>query len=141
MIKPNAVATTFMDTHAVIWLSVGSAFLGPKTRRWIDQCLGKGELALSAAVIYELHWLDARGRLPTSSGSAEIIRNLQSVGVELVGVSAQIAEIAAKLPLPHGDPVDRMIVATAAAIGGVLITADQDVLNAKLDCRIMDARL
>jgi PIN domain nuclease of toxin-antitoxin system len=41
-------------------------------------------------------------------------------------VSADIAALAGRLSEPmHGDPADRVIVATASALGAPLITADQ----------------
>jgi PIN domain nuclease of toxin-antitoxin system len=45
--------------------------------------------------------------------------------VSLLPVSAEIASIAVDLPEHHSDPQDRIIIATALALGCELISADR----------------
>jgi PIN domain nuclease of toxin-antitoxin system len=141
MKRPGEELMTFMDTNAVIWLAEGYQGLGPKARGAIERGLLEGKLAISSAVVYELHWLELRKRLPMFLTANAITRNLQNSGVTIVGVSAEAAQKAAEAPLPQGDPIDRMIVGTALAARGALITADKDIQDAALHCKVINARL
>lgn len=74
--------------------------------------------------MYELAYAAVRNRLPLNSKTMEFIAALQSI-VQLAPLSAEIAVYAAELPEPfHGDPIDRIIAATATVEGMTLITKD-----------------
>jgi PIN domain nuclease of toxin-antitoxin system len=45
-------------------------------------------------------------------------------GIEILGITPQIAEKAVTLPEHHSDPQDRLIMATAIVHGAKLISAD-----------------
>jgi PIN domain nuclease of toxin-antitoxin system len=49
---------------------------------------------------------------------------LYSYGVNEVAVTGTIAMNAVEQELPHADPADRIIVATARSLGAQLVTAD-----------------
>jgi PIN domain nuclease of toxin-antitoxin system len=55
-------------------------------------------------------------------------------------LSAEIALLAAELDELHGDPIDRIIVATALVEDAVLLTADRSILEWKGKMRRQDAR-
>jgi len=56
--------------------------------------------------------------------------DVQSVPILEAPVSAEIAELAARLPSAfHGDPADRIITATAAKLGCPLATRDKRLLR------------
>jgi PIN domain nuclease of toxin-antitoxin system len=50
---------------------------------------------------------------------------LNSFGVNEVAVTGSIAMGAVAEELPHGDPADRIVVATARSLGAKLLTADK----------------
>lgn len=56
--------------------------------------------------------------------------NLHSFGVNEVAVTGTLAMGAVEEDLPHGDPADRIIVATARSLGAQLATADKVLLDA-----------
>ena len=49
--------------------------------------------------------------------------------VSLVPLTAEISLASCRLPDFHGDPADRIIVATALSLGLPLITADEKILQ------------
>ncbi len=53
---------------------------------------------------------------------------------------AEIAMRAAELDELHGDPIDRIIVATAIVEGALLLTADRRILDWPGSMRRQDAR-
>lgn len=52
--------------------------------------------------------------------------------IELLQVLPRISATAVKLAWSHGDPVDRLIVATALVHGASLVTADEAIRASKL---------
>ena len=65
-------------------------------------------------------------------------------GITLIGVSSEIAVDAGQLPHTiHGDPADRILVATARALRCPLLTADRKILSyaAAGHLQAIDARL
>jgi PIN domain nuclease of toxin-antitoxin system len=108
-----------LDTHVLLWLN-------SDLRRIPRQVVAALDLAdqvyYSAASVWELSIKQSLGKLRLAepiSGFAE-----QSNLLELP-VTTQYAEAAARLPLHHRDPFDRMLVAQAMTEALVLITADR----------------
>jgi PIN domain nuclease of toxin-antitoxin system len=65
---------------------------------------------------------------------------LLTLDVQEVPVSAEVAMRAAELDGLHGDPVDRIIVATAIVESALLLTADRRMLDWPGNMRREDAR-
>lgn len=116
-----------LDTHAALWLALGSRKLGAKARRKLQTAVSS-ELALSDISLYELASLDARGRIKLHDG---FLRGL-AAHVTLLAIEPDIATVAARLALPRGDPFDRMIVATALHHELTLVTADLAITESRL---------
>lgn len=66
-------------------------------------------------------------------------RDLLGLGLLEISVDGEIGVAAAQLDL-HGDPADRLIVATAQIKGAVLLTADQPLLQWDSTLERCDAR-
>ena len=129
--EPN-LAPLVLDTHIRIWLMEGvSGELSAATVRLIDQAAANSALAVSAISVWEVAMLDQRGRVTLSRSIDEWVRMaLTAPGIRLVDLSPEIALESARLPgEPHGDPADRILVATARVLGGTLITRDKKILR------------
>ena len=129
--EPNP-APLVLDTHIWIWLMEGvSGELSAATIRLIDEAATNSALAVSAISVWEVAMLDQRGRVTLSRSIDEWIRMaLTAPGIRLVDLSPEIALESARLPgEPHGDPADRILVATARVLGGTLITRDKQILR------------
>ena len=120
-----------LDTHVWIWLMEGlRSDLSNATVSAIEEAGGRGELALPAISVWELGMLEARGRITLSQSIDEWVRAaLTAPGLRLVDLSPEIAVESTRLPGDlHGDPADRMIIATTRVLGGTLITSDEQIL-------------
>ncbi len=75
--------------------------------------------------------LVARGRLELTMPVRDWIAISESFSsLHFVPVTNNIAIKSAQLPGEiHGDPADRIIVATALSMGSVLVTKDEKILN------------
>lgn len=77
--------------------------------------------------------LEKTGGLKLNVNAKIWIRKCESPGYfNFIPVNNEIAELSVYLPEPlHKNPADRMIIATAKYIGGVLITRDKKLLSYK----------
>ncbi|HEX9105623.1 MAG TPA: type II toxin-antitoxin system VapC family toxin [Longimicrobiales bacterium] len=116
-----------LDTHVWIWLVDGSrSALSPEALAVLAQAGQAGLLRVSAISVWEVALLEARGRIRLSRTVAEWVRAaLRAPGVELLPLTPEIAMDSTRLPgAAHGDPADRILVASARALGGRLATCD-----------------
>lgn len=117
-----------LDTHTILWLTEGSPNLGKAATRSCDAALAVNELAVSTVVFYEAGRLLKRGRVTGPSNVRDWRVRLLSLGVREVPLSAEISVLASDLDGLHGDPLDRIIIATALVEEAVLLTADGPIL-------------
>jgi PIN domain nuclease of toxin-antitoxin system len=90
---------------------------------------------------FELNWALGRGRVEGPSDIRGWRRDLLTLGLREIALSAEIALKAAELDNLHGDLFDRIIVATALVEDAVLLTADRPLLAWSGKLRRQDARL
>jgi len=128
-----------LDTHTLVWLDEGNKKLGKKSRARIDQSLKSDELYVSAISFWEVAMLIEKGRLNMQINVGLWRRNLLDNGLKESPISGEIAINSASLNNFHGDPADRMIVATAISLSSILCTADKKILSWKSDCLRLDA--
>jgi len=111
-----------LDTHILIWTLSNPARLKPSTRALLED--PSHQVLFSAASVWEMAIKVALGRIDFQvSPEAMIDAALESGFVELPLLSVVALRVAA-LPLHHGDPFDRLLVAQAMAEPARLVTAD-----------------
>jgi PIN domain nuclease of toxin-antitoxin system len=132
--------TLLLDTHTILWLTEQVPRLGNAARRACDVALTANELAVSTVAFYEAGRLLRRGRVEGPSTLRGWRVQLLSLGVREILVSPEIAMLAAELDDLHGDPLDRIIVATALVEDAILLTADRPILEWAGKVRRQDAR-
>ena len=120
--------TVLLDTHALIWLDQDDPNLGTEARKRADAALQQNSLAVSAISFWEVVMLISKGRISLSLPVSAWRRDLLRLGLVEIPVDGEIGIVAAGLDL-NGDPADRLIVATTQLKGGVLLTADQVILE------------
>ena len=103
-----------LDTHAFLWWVADSRRLSGRARDAIRN--EANTIAVSAASAWEIATKHRLGRLPEADGLADDIRGaiVRQDFAELP-VSVADAERAGRLPGPHRDPFDRMLIAQALA--------------------------
>jgi PIN domain nuclease of toxin-antitoxin system len=118
-----------LDTHAWIWTVTDPDKLSPAARRRVAE---ESTLGVSAISAWEVAMLVAKKRLGLDRGVMEWVRAaLAQPGVTLLPLAPEIAVAAAGMTL-HGDPSDRMIVATALQHGADLVTADSHIRRSRV---------
>ena len=121
-----------LDTQTLLWYATDHRLLGRRSRSIIMQAWRDHEAAVSAFSFWELMMnRDARDVRPLGDISAWQDGLLRDGLVE-VPVNGRIAIRAAGLTGLHGDPGDRIIVATALDTD-LLITSDELILDWRED--------
>ncbi len=114
----------------VIWISEGVL----TAEAW--EPIERSDVAyVSAATIWEIEVKRAAGRL---HAPLNVIEMVETSGFERLCITFGHAQQAARLPLRHRDPFDRMLVAQAQMEGLTLVTADGAL--AAYDVPVVSAR-
>lgn len=128
-----------VDTHVLVWQEQGERRIGPHTRRVLERAIQEEALAVSAISFWELGMRVQKGQLDFRLDLTAWRRDLMRQGLVEVPVNGEIAVSASLLRHIHGDPADRIIVATALE-GHTLVTGDRSILDWSGDLSRLDAR-
>jgi len=129
-----------LDTHVFIRYANGERKLGRHARGAIDHALDREHVFVSALSFWEIAMLIEKRRLTLDTTVSGFRAATLRHGIQEVVVDGDVAIAAGELPPTHGDPVDRMLVATAIVRGVALMTADEVLLGWKLrGYRVQDA--
>ena len=126
-----------LDTHVVIWLALTPEKISPAATAAIREAESAGAISgISVMTLYEVANSIRRGRIQPSVPHQFFLNRIRS-RFKVMPVSDTIALCAAELPAPfHGDPMDRIITATAIVEGCTLITKDEKIRDANL-CKVI----
>ena len=126
-----------LDTHVWLWSLVSPQRLSRKARSALGSA--KNELWLSPVSTWELHVLAERDRVKLDDLPGRWIREALALSpVNEAPLSHVISIRSREVTLPHQDPADRFIVATALVYELTLVTAD-DVILAARPCPLLAA--
>ena len=115
-----------LDTHIWLWALSEPARLGRRVR----EELGKpgNELWLSPVSTWEALLLNARGRIRLPLNLTEWLAQA-TTPLREAPFTHEAVLLAQQLPLPHQDPADRFLAATAQLMNLTLVTADDKLLG------------
>jgi PIN domain nuclease of toxin-antitoxin system len=116
-----------LDTHAVLWSLAGDPRLGTQARSLISNSR-RSELIISDIVLLEISYLGAKGRIEDTDGM-EVLLAKVAESFRVIPITPEIARLALELDLPHGDPFDRVITATAKFHAVPLLTRDRSITH------------
>lgn len=120
-----------LDTHVLIWLTEGDRALPRASCELLDSAAVEVGLAISSISFWEVAMLERRSRitlgLPVPLWRKRV---LAMQGIVEAPVTGDEAIESVLLPGDlHGDPADRMLVATARLHGWCLVTRDERLLK------------
>jgi PIN domain nuclease of toxin-antitoxin system len=115
------VTTVLLDSHVLHWWSAEPERLSRAATKAVTAA---DELAVASISLFELAWLAAHERITVAVPIRSWLEQL-AAEVRTVGTTPAIAATAVALPSSFpGDPVDRLIYATAVEHGWRLVTKD-----------------
>lgn len=119
-----------LDTHIWLWSLLQPARLSAAVIEVLRD--SETELFLSPVSIWEVTVLVAKGRVVLTSDVVEWVSEaLSQVPVQEIPLTIEAALETNRLSLPHRDPADQFIVATARVFNLTLVTADRRIIGAK----------
>jgi len=120
-----------LDTCAAIWLSQGAEMEAQAVAAIDDAADRRRPIRLSLITAWELGLLAKSGRAAMSRPPAAIFAGfLDLPGIVLESLNAEILIDSSLLPNPiHGDPADRIIIATARALDLTIVTRGRHILD------------
>lgn len=122
-----------LDTHIWIWLMEGIPLLGNKYKKLINTATQNSGVYIAAISTWEVSMLAMKKRIVLEKPVlAWLNQALALPGVTLKELTPDIAAESCELPENdkfHGDPADRLIVATARVYGLTILTHDKKMLG------------
>jgi PIN domain nuclease of toxin-antitoxin system len=108
-----------LDAHAVLWAVAEPERLTADARGAIAD--PANDVLVSAASVWELEIKRVVGKLELGR---DLLADLERVRFDVLPITASDAVSAARLPLHHRDPFDRMLIAQAARLDATIVTRD-----------------
>ena len=115
-----------LDTHVWLWALSEPAHLGRRVREELRK--PENEVWLSPVSTWEALLLNAKGRIRLPLNLAEWLAQ-STAPLREAPLTHEIILLAQQLPLPHRDPADRFLAATAQLLNLTLVTADEKLLG------------
>ena len=107
-----------LDSHCLLWWLGGMPVSEPASSAIAES---SNEVYVSAASIWELEIIAARGKLTID---ADLITEVEAAGLTLLPITASHGKAAARLPMHHRDPFDRMLIAQAQLESCSIVSRD-----------------
>ena len=120
-----------LDTHIWLWMATEPRRLDRKIARRLEAA--QNELWVSAISLWEA--VAAAGKRKIDLGADPIgwvERAAAGEVVKAASITPQIVIEARRIMHWHGDPADRLIVATARILDMTLVTSDEKLIGAEL---------
>jgi PIN domain nuclease of toxin-antitoxin system len=122
MPRPDHV---LLDTHALLWWQAGGERLSAAARTAID---GATTCFISPVSCWEVAMLVTKNRVGLDRPVGQWIHDLLAgPQVDLAELTAAAAVEAGTYRDMHGDPADRLLYATARALGVPMVTEDSAI--------------
>jgi PIN domain nuclease of toxin-antitoxin system len=117
-----------LDTHIWLWILLTPERLSDRVKKEIED--SKNELWLSPISIWELLMLHEKRRvLPGEEIEAWISRAMRALPLREAALTFEVANEVWRQRLPHRDPADQFLAATAKIYELTLVTGDERLQN------------
>ena len=119
-----------LDTCSLVWLSLSPDRLSKNANKAIKN----NSLIMSDISLWEIAMLTKSGRLIIDTNYSEYIELLlSSFGIQVNPITPEIAKISVEFDdSVNHDPADRIIAATSLVEDAPLVTADKNLIKAKI---------
>ena len=119
-----------LDTHIWLWSLLEPQRLSRRVAKALADA--RNELWISPISTWEILILCRKGRLVlNSSPAAWILAALNNAPLREATLTHEVAVAAETLILPHHDPADNFLAASAEVYGLTLVTADENLAAGK----------
>ncbi|MGI9170346.1 MAG: type II toxin-antitoxin system VapC family toxin [Caulobacteraceae bacterium] len=128
-----ASPAVLLDTCAVIWLATKAPIASEAGKRMVEAAMA-GAIFVSPISAWEIGLLSRPKPSPIHQFLPDpatwFARFMAGPGLRPAPFTAQIAIAASRLPEPlHGDPADRLLIATARDMNLPIVTRDRKIID------------
>jgi PIN domain nuclease of toxin-antitoxin system len=117
-----------LDTHIFLWSLLDPSCLSEDVANELDN--PANELWLSPITTWEVVILSEKGRIQLDAPPISWVKNvLSTLPFIEATLNHEVAMESRNIRLPHKDPADRFIAASASVYGLTLVTADRNLIN------------
>jgi len=118
-----------LDTHIILWSAAEPERLPVKIMEALES--QSNEIWFSPISIWEILVLAEKGRISLGSNIVKAVREIFSkIPLREATLNQEVAIQSRLVNLPHQDPADRFLAATAVVYDLTLVTADTRIINA-----------
>jgi PIN domain nuclease of toxin-antitoxin system len=119
-----------LDTHAIIWLPDAGTLSAAAEGALQEAQQQDAPVFMSPISAWEIGLLVARGKLALPAAPEAWLKAMTDAGLAWASLPPEVLISSSFLPGDiHGDPADRILVATARTYGYRLMTRDQRLLD------------
>ena len=120
-----------VDTHILVWSLLQPDELAEDTKRHIALAQESNQLLISSISLWEIAMLNLKKRVNIYEPIKEFLESIVNIrGILIKDLTPEVAAESILLSDNfHGDPADRIIVATTKVYGATLITRDHKILT------------
>jgi PIN domain nuclease of toxin-antitoxin system len=119
-----------LDTHIFVWTIANPSRLSRRAAKVIAD--SRNELWISPVTPWEILYLHRKGRLKLKEGPVSwFSAALSRMPFREAALTHEVALASDLITLPHRDPDDAFLAATAKVYDLTLVTADDNLLNGK----------
>jgi PIN domain nuclease of toxin-antitoxin system len=119
-----------LDTHIWIWSLLEPSKITPRIAKALEN--PANEKWLSPISVWEFRVLVEKGRVKLNMGFEEwIAQALTEFSPREAPLTTEVVLATSKIPIPHRDPADAFLAATAKVFQLTLVTADTRLRTAK----------
>ena len=124
-----------LDTHIFLWSMLEPERLSKKVAGELQK--QENQLWFSPINSWEIMLLEKKGKIILDPDPASWLREaFKRVPVKEARINHEIAIQSCLIKLPHQDPADRLLAATAVIYGLTLVTADTRIIQSKV-CKFL----
>lgn len=114
-----------LDTHTLLWWLAGDSRLSAPARWAIEDT--ENTVYVSAASAWEVSTKHRLGKLPKIGPLAtDFSAEVEAQGFTSLSITLEDGSDAGKLPGPHRDPFDRMLIAQALSRNFAILSNEED---------------
>jgi PIN domain nuclease of toxin-antitoxin system len=119
-----------LDTHIILWSVADPGKLLPEVSEMLES--ESNELWFSPISVWEILLLVEKGHISLGANIEKSIRDIfQKIPLAEAPINLEVAIQSRFVDLPHQDPADRFLAATAIVYDLTLVTADSRIIDAK----------
>ena len=120
-----------LDTHVLLWSLLQPEDLPEDIRQRITVAQENSQLLVCSISWWEIAMLKSKRRINIYEPIRDFLESITNIdGLSVKDISTEVAAESVQLMDDfHGDPADRIIVATAKCHGATLLTRDQKILT------------